>query len=99
MPLTILEHSATRRLSARPHHCKRSHRCKECVTDELPERDWLFPAILATLLAGSAISFALAYAGGHIVPHQELKFTSDHTTPHGGSVEPMVLRVHGPSGE
>jgi hypothetical protein len=69
------------------------------VTDELPERDWLFPAILATLLAGSAISFVLAYAGGHIVQHQELRLSSDHTAPRGGGVEPMVLKVHGPSGE
>jgi hypothetical protein len=71
---------------------------EESVTDKLPERDWLFPAILATLLAGSAISFALAYAGGHIVQHQELRISSDHTAPRAGE-EPLVLRVHGPSGE
>ena len=72
---------------------------EESATDELPERDWLFPAILATLLVGSAISFALAYAGGHIVQHQELKISSEHAAPRGGAEEPMVLRVHGPSGE
>ncbi|MBV9752211.1 MAG: hypothetical protein JO188_06795 [Hyphomicrobiales bacterium] len=71
---------------------------EECVTQELPKRDWLFPAILATLLAGSAISFVLAYAGGHIVPHQELRITSDHTSPR-TDAEPLVLRVHGPSGK
>jgi hypothetical protein len=72
---------------------------EESVTDELPERDWLFPAILATLLFGSAISFALAYAGGHIVQHQELRISSEHATPRGADAEPMVLRVHGPNGE
>jgi hypothetical protein len=70
---------------------------EESATDQLPERDWLFPVILATLLVGSAVSFALAYAGGHIVQHQELKISSEHATPRGA--EPMVLRVHGPSGE
>lgn len=72
---------------------------EESATDELPERDWLFPVILATLLVGSAVSFALAYAGGHIVQHQELKIFSEHASPRGGGEEPMVLRVHGPSGE
>ena len=72
---------------------------KESATDELPERDWLFPVILATLLVGSAVSFALAYAGGHIVQHQELKISAEHSSPRGGAEEPMVLRVHGPSGE
>ncbi|MBV8425837.1 MAG: hypothetical protein JOZ88_01215 [Hyphomicrobiales bacterium] len=51
------------------------------------------------LLVGSAISFSLAYASGHIVPHQELRITSDHSATHSGGEEPMVLRVHGPSGE
>ena len=72
---------------------------KESGTDELPERDWLFPAILATLLAGSAISFSLAYASGHIVQHQELRLTSDHSSAHVTGAEPTVLRTHGPSGE
>ena len=58
---------------------------EESATDELPERDWLFPAILATLLAGSAISFALAYAGGHIVQHQELKISAEHSCASRGS--------------
>ncbi|MBV9569082.1 MAG: hypothetical protein JO172_13185 [Hyphomicrobiales bacterium] len=71
---------------------------EESVTEELPKRDWLFPAILVTLLAGSAISFALAWAGGHIVQHQELHLTLDHTAPRTGA-EPLVLRVHGPSGD
>ncbi len=93
MPLTILEHAATRR------PWRGSITREESVTDELPQRDWLFPAILATLLVGSALSFALAYASGHIVPHQELRISSDHTAPRGGAEEPMVLRVHGPSGE
>ena len=73
-------------------------RREESVTNEVPERDWLFPAILATLLVGSAISFSLAYASGHIVPHQELRITSDHTSPR-TDAEPLVLRVHGPSGD
>jgi hypothetical protein len=66
------------------------------ATADLPERDWLFPTILATLLTGSAISFALAWTG-RIVQHQELKVSSEHATPRGGAAEPMVLRVHGPS--
>jgi hypothetical protein len=41
------------------------------------KRDWLFPVILGILLAGSVISFALAFAG-RIVPHQEIKIQSDH---------------------
>jgi hypothetical protein len=69
---------------------------EERATTDLPQRDWLFPAILATLLAGCAISFALAWAG-HIVPHQELKLSSDHVAQ--PPAEPMVTRVHGPSGD
>ena len=92
MPPTILERLAT----PRPPRCLTS---QESATDELPERDWLFPAILATLLAGSAISFGLAYAGGHILPHQELRISAEHIPVRGGAEEPMVLRVHGPSRE
>ena len=93
MLLTILEHAPTRR-PRRGRHIR-----EESATDELPERDWLFPVILATLLVGSALSFALAYAGGHIVQHQELKISYEHATPRGSDAEPMVLRVHGPSEE
>jgi hypothetical protein len=44
------------------------------------KRDWLFPVILGLLLAGSAVSFALAFVQ-HITPHQELKISSDHNRP------------------
>jgi hypothetical protein len=41
------------------------------------KRDWLFPVILGLLLAGSVVSFTLAFVG-RIVPHQEIKIPSDH---------------------
>jgi hypothetical protein len=47
-------------------------------TAEPGKRDWLFPVILGVLLAGSAISFALAYVE-RVTPHQEIKFSSDHS--------------------
>jgi hypothetical protein len=49
----------------------------EAGTADERKREWLFPIILGLLLAGSAASFALAYAG-RIVPHQETKISSDH---------------------
>ena len=47
-----------------------------CVSDER-KREWLFPIILGLLLAGSAVSFALAFVG-RVIPHQEMKNPSDH---------------------
>jgi len=41
------------------------------------KREWLFPVILGTLLAGSVISFAMAFVG-NVIPHKELKTSSDH---------------------
>jgi hypothetical protein len=49
----------------------------EAGTADERKRDWLFPVILGVLLAGSAISFALAYVG-RVIPHQEIKIQSDH---------------------
>jgi hypothetical protein len=50
----------------------------EDATAEPRKRDWLFPVILGVLLAGSAISFALAFVERIAPPHQELKLPNDH---------------------
>jgi hypothetical protein len=49
----------------------------EGATADPAKPDRLFPVILGVLLAGSVISFALAYVG-HVVQHQELKIPADH---------------------
>jgi|HubBroStandDraft_6_1064221.scaffolds.fasta_scaffold366032_2 hypothetical protein len=50
----------------------------EGTTSEPGKRDRLFPVILGVLLAGSAISFALAFVE-RVTPHQEVKVSSDHS--------------------
>jgi hypothetical protein len=50
---------------------------REATTADQAKRDRLFPVILGILLAGSVISFALAYVG-QVVPHQEVKSSAEH---------------------
>jgi hypothetical protein len=52
------------------------------------KREWLFPVILGVLLAGSVISFALAFVEAP-PPHQEAKSTLEHlrTAPAANSTE------------
>jgi hypothetical protein len=53
------------------------------------KREWLFPVILGVLLAGSVISFAMAFVGRVAIPHQEVKISGDHNraSPGTASVE------------
>src|SRR5260370_140946 len=62
--------------------------------DDLPKRDWLFPTILGTLLAGSVISFALAWTG-HVVQHQELKMSADHLRAAPSAATPAADKLRG----
>jgi hypothetical protein len=52
---------------------------KERATEEEMDtkREWLFPVILGVLLAGSVISFALAFVEAP-PPHQETKSSAEH---------------------
>jgi hypothetical protein len=49
----------------------------ESANTEKPKREWAFVVILATLIAGSLMSFAFAWTA-RPVPHLEIKTSLDH---------------------
>jgi hypothetical protein len=53
---------------------------------ETPKREWAFIAILATLIAGSLMSFAFAWTA-RPVAHLELKTAADHS-----QIKPQLMR-------
>ena len=58
----------------------------EKANTEAPKREWAFIAILATLIAGSLMSFAFAWTA-RPVQHLEAKTSADHL-----QVRPQLMK-------